>query len=264
MFSKIKLMTLYLVAGFAFALATNSNVFGQELDCYPVPAGYDCTDWVESSKTVTVSMFPDCEFNLTFETKECTKTQLPCLLQKIIQIRITGYSWDWEECTGVTAWMFPGYPDDFDNIDEVHFRILFWEFQKQLAREQFVEDYNNMPYSEKIKYLCTVQNSECQSPTGLSCNNYEVVYSTPKCVKTCWWENQLGHIWFSWGRCPQDEDACCKQIYKFCYCESTNTVLVTEETTSQPGSCIQPQTPVTCGVTAPLGSTACIHMCPEE
>lgn len=239
---------------FLFAI-TCFKMQAQIIECYDnnTPPDATCGDW-STTLTETVNIdypYDMCPIEVRYETKTCEMdANSSCPGQRIVQVRIIGMDWDFysTDCDDLTVHIFPGFPNDFGDLNEDNLADILTQVQRSLSNILFENYYNSLTAAEKIAYQC--DNPGCTMPTSF-CTGYTVLYVTPRCMSTCllYRDNETGpgkdniYLIPCYNPEPDDEEIepCCEFKRIFCVCVDNQGnyigTKVTETSTSEPGTC---------------------------
>lgn len=229
-----------------------------------------CGEWENKDDIVMVVM--GCTITIKYQTRLCSYVDPNCFIPRpLLQVNVTGIYWDDLTCNNLMYNLFPGYPNNFSQLNVILFEQMFAQANETAATQAFTDYYNSLQtQSEKDQYNCDGTPPNCTFPQE-GCNNIEVIASNPTCQIVCWGvRNGLGtngepYIFFNYLPCDDNGESCCVKIMKFCICDTTvkKTVIFNGPATNVCENALPPEIeciPVS-GYTM-YDSGGCIILCP--
>lgn len=204
-----------------------------------------CSSWTSTSTTV---QHMNCDIWVYYQYRTCQVNVPGCGIKTIVQIQTTGIDWNWEQCSWLMQVLFPGYPNNFSQLNEVAFANLFNSINEILATNFFNNYYNGLSQNEQQNLQCAGTPPNCLDPDPQGCNLYSVSSANPVCYKVCWGikngsgPSDLPRIAFVWFPCDTQEEICCTTYRYFCKCG--NDIRITTVTTVE-GDCLEAVEPAT-------------------
>ncbi len=231
----MKKLCFILVLAFMFISIGSMNVNAQSEYCNDStlidPA--NCFDWddMDSIMVVVSSLeYSACEIKVLYNKRRCIIPQPdPCPPLIVDQVQLYWVDWDWVDCGGtggLTPYIWPGYPNDFSEMNDPNFRRFLQDVQAAVSRYLFDSVYNSLNPGQQAFYQC--EGDPCVMP---QCSRYKTFFTDPKCVSIC--EERVGsNISMRFKRCGNVDNLCCFHTRTFCYCPNGGGYVMVSETTS--------------------------------
>ncbi|MCO5252440.1 MAG: hypothetical protein M9949_13615 [Candidatus Kapabacteria bacterium] len=219
----------------------------QGADCLnilpPLPPGCNNPQWVDELHYVEATYFSGCEIRINVRKRSCTYFDPICgKTRTVVQFYVGGIDWIipdppdiFSPCGQLTKHLFPGWPNDFDNVRVDRLQELYKNIQEVLADQLFMDHYNSLNLLDQQTMHCAPP--DCQMP--VECSAFTVHYSMPKCVAFCYSQcfiDGLYHMFINQMSCT-DNLVCCLHTRNYCYCPATEQIKVVESINTQIGSC---------------------------
>ena len=143
----------------------------QDNSCYePIPSGLVCGNWNYSTVIRPFEPFSTCNITFGYRWRSCTDNNCnppqTTLQYEFINIDIP------EDCVDLMQHLFPGYPNNWSDLNGP----IFWDFIDAIFRTLGKEVFELNPIN------CSGQPPHCNRPTGC---NFQIYYAIPKCVAYC-------------------------------------------------------------------------------
>lgn len=235
----MKIQNLLIIAAL-FVILFNKSIVAQEYDCFINPPEVTCGGWTSAQTTEMFAFAGGCTLTVYYNYRECTDNS--CNPPRTIRQYSMGsisFNESLTECLTLARNLFPGYPDDFANIDQLYFNYMIDEIFRTIGIRDFVAFYNGLNPIQKLNYNCAGLPPNCTMPeTG--CKRYEVRFSNPKCRAYCIIKGTVGTsesiVTVTPLYCPGATPVACCEYKKF-MCMCGTDVLVTETNTTTQGNC---------------------------
>lgn len=201
---------------------TETKSYSQLDNCYLEEQGKVCGDW----NTYGFDMIHlGCSVHVDYMVRTCTITRPDCN-NGIPIIRLETRIWkiSWDQNCAIQTIMFPGWPDNFSDINYVQFGVLFSNASSKMAEKAFENFYNSLTESEKSNYQCQGTPPDCSNPTSTNKCVADVYYSNFSCQYICYYFKQPGTGGQGPGvitmshPCNSPNSTCCAHYVKFCKC----------------------------------------------
>lgn len=266
---------IYVFVLIALCTMVKRNASAQD-DCYEImtPPSYNCGSWSSVQYEDIQLDYFQCTVQVGYSTRECTFIDTDCndMERTVLQIRLYSIDWDWDGCMALTLYLFPGYPNDFGNVNENNFAVIKAELQTKIAKLEFVDFYNGLSAFEQSLLNCTGTYPNCDPPDTY-CRPFEVFWLETECSYLCIHEYEDGHNWIYPKPCI-GSTTCCEYRNYFCMCidpNDPNNYIINsyQESTSSTGTCTEAIVPTNpCGDSgtgggATIHNTDCMSVCPE-
>jgi len=216
---KIKILSIFIFIGiFFFTTKSYSDVD----ICYPEEQNKECGNWNTYGFDMT---YLGCPVHVDYMVRICTITRPDCKNGTPVtrlETRIWQISWD-TNCYIQTI-MFPGWPDNFSDINYVQFGVLFSQASSKMAEKAFENYFNSLDEDKKSAYQCVGTPPDCDNPTISDPCETDVYYSNFTCQYICYYFKQPGTGGQGPGvitmthPCQSQNSTCCAHYVKFCKC----------------------------------------------
>ena len=211
----------------------NTQSYSQ-IDCYTPPTGVVCDeDWTPVTVNRVFSLVSGCYITVTYSYRECRDyTCSPA--KKIIQFNLGGIDIP-DDCEGLMAQLFPGYPNNWGGImNQANWNDMIDKIFFTLGQEYILSHNYQIPQCQGEPPTCG------DAPTGCG-NSVEIYYTQPFCRAYCIQKSQVlpagyRNISIFEINCDSESSqACCEHRKYFCYCGGV--LKVTNINTYTQGSC---------------------------
>lgn len=216
---KNKVFILFFLFGFFFLV----NKSYSDLDvCYPEEQEKICNDWTTYGFDMT---YLGCSVHVDYMVRNCQITSPDCdngNPHTRLETKLLNISWD-ENCYLQTI-MFPGWPNNFSDINYVQFGVLFSQASSLMAEKAFENYYNNLSPKDQKLYLCVGTPPDCSNPVWQGKCEADVYYSNFTCQYICYYFKDAGTGGQGPGvitmthPCESETSTCCAHYVKFCKC----------------------------------------------
>lgn len=236
----MKIQNLLIIAAL-FVILFNKSIVAQDNDCFINPPGVTCDGWNSVQTTEMFAFAGGCTLTVNYSYRECLiNTCTPPRKIRQYSMGSIDFNESLSECLTFASNLFPGYPDDFGNIDQTYFNYITDEIFKTIGIRDFEAYYNGLNPLQKLAYNCAGTPPECSFPDIGGCNKYEVRFSNPKCRAFCIMKRIVGTsesiVTVTPLYCPGATPVACCEYKKF-MCMCGTDVLVTETNTTTQGNC---------------------------
>jgi hypothetical protein len=159
----------------------------------------------------------DVLINITYckyQDPNCSADSIP-----VIFYNISSIDWNYDSCQNLTAYIFPGYPDNWGTINDYGFKQMMKSIDVQVATNIFVNYYNSLQDYEKTQFNCPGTPPNCDFP---NCSAVNVIASNPKCEQLCLASRNVGtngpRYYLGFAPCDDNNQSCCITEFKMCMC----------------------------------------------
>lgn len=150
----------------------------------------------------------------TYIDPNCPNVQIPVFFYNISSI-----DWNYDDCQNLTAYIFPGYPDNWGTINDYGFKQMMKSINVQLSTELFVNYYYSLSDSARENFNCAGTPPNCEYPT---CAAMKVIASNAKCEQLCLARKDYGtngtRYYLGFTPCDDNNQSCCITEFKMCMC----------------------------------------------
>ena len=132
---------------------------------------------------------------------------------------ISSVDWDFDACPNLTAYLFPGYPDNWGTINDYGLKQMMRSIDEQVATALFVDFYSSL--EDKTQYKCIGTPPNCEFPNS-NCSPFNVIVTNPKCEQLCLAMKNPGtsrpRFYIGFTPCDDNNQSCCITEFKMCMC----------------------------------------------
>jgi hypothetical protein len=190
-------------------------------DCYNELE--DCGTWSstnpELERAIEITGYPGCVLTVKYRIRECDDPSCPGNTIKEIYIYEVYFNYGDSACAILESSLWDDYPNH-TRPNYFVFASLYIEAYRQLARTLFWEFYQNNQNQQQY---------HCLEPNCIPgpCSPGKIMFYLPECTSVCWWKYNQAHM--RYNTCVGEDLQCCKYTESFCYCVSTQTLMVLED-----------------------------------
>jgi hypothetical protein len=216
---KIKFLGIFIIISIFFIVYKSYS----DLDiCYQEEQNKYCGDWNTYGFDMT---YLGCPVQVDYMVRICTITRPDCKEgTPVTRLETRIWQINWDTNCYIQTIMFPGWPNNFSDINYVQFGILFSQASSKMAEQAFENYYNSSDSTTKAAYQCPGTPPNCSNPIINDKCEADVYYSNFTCQYICYYFKQSETSGQGPGvitmihPCDSQNSTCCTHYVKFCKC----------------------------------------------